>query len=83
MGQLRVRLFWFVWRSCICRARCVFLRATELVMSLELAAAPDDERREVLQRFMVALQSADPQHAEQQARLITGEIAGRVFRPVQ
>lgn len=52
-------------------------------MSLELAAAPDDERREVLQRFMVALQSADPQHAEQQARLITGEIAGRVFRPVQ
>lgn len=61
----------------------VLARATELVMSLELAAAPDDERREVLQRFMVALQSADPQHAEQQARLITDEIAGRVSRPAR
>ncbi len=61
----------------------VLARATELVMSLELAEAPDDERREVLQRFMVALQSADPQHAEQQARLITDEIAGRASRPAQ
>jgi hypothetical protein len=46
----------------------VLARATELVMSLELAETPDGERREVLQRFMTALQSADPQHAEQQAR---------------
>lgn len=61
----------------------VLARATELVMSLELAETPDDERREVLQRFMVALQSADPQHAEQQARLITDEIAGPVFRGAQ
>ncbi len=38
----------------------VLARATELVMSLELAETPDDERREVLQRFMTALQSADP-----------------------
>jgi hypothetical protein len=45
----------------------VLARATELVMSLELAAAPDDERREVLQKFMTALQSANAQHAEQQA----------------
>lgn len=61
----------------------VLARATELVMSLELAETPDDERREVLQRFMTALQSADPQHAEQQARLITDEIAGRASRPAQ
>ncbi|MDI6450096.1 hypothetical protein [Anaerobaca lacustris] len=61
----------------------VLARATELVMSLELSKTPDDERREVLQRFMLALQSADPQHAEQQARLITDEIAGRAPRPAQ
>lgn len=61
----------------------VLARATELVMSLELAETPDDERQQVLQRFMTALQSADPQHAEQQARLITDEIAGRVFRGAQ
>ena len=61
----------------------VLARATELVMSLELAETPDDERRQVLQRFMTALQSADPQHVEQQARLIADEIAGRVSRPAQ
>jgi len=61
----------------------VLARATELVMSLELAETPDDERRQVLQRFMTALQSADPQHVEQQARLIADEIAGRIARPAQ
>ncbi len=55
----------------------VFAASEQLLMTLEMAKAPDDERRDVLTRFMSALQSANARHARDQAWLLMAEIGER------
>lgn len=55
----------------------VFAASEQLLMTLEMAKAPDDERRDVLTRFMSALQSADARQATNQAWLLMAEVGER------
>jgi hypothetical protein len=60
----------------------VLAEATTLVMELDLMEMADEDRRVVLGKFMEALQSGDPERAQQQAWLLKDEIGEQQGREV-